>query len=155
MLCNGLCVVQKDPLSSLNSSRPSWQMGEVGGKILAFQWTSCCCFKRTYWRKGDPQSTVNWFPGCHRASATGLPPRRPVPCSWQCWALPKIAAFKTDQPGGRTGLWWSWLFNVQAKKRHSPLPLFNQHPQEEQDPHRPVSDSLSEGPSCSSCQSSC
>ena len=76
-------------------------------------------------------------------------------CSWQCWASPKTAAFKTDQPGGRASLRWSWLFNVQANQCHSPLPLFSQHPQEEQDPHRLVLDSLSRGPSCISCQSSC
>ena len=103
----------------------------------------------------DPQNTVNWFPGCHWASATRLPPRRPVPCSWRCWASPKTAAFKTDQAGGRASLRWSWLFNVQANQCHSPLPLFSQHPQEEQDPHRLVLDSLSRGPSCISCQSSC
>ena len=76
-------------------------------------------------------------------------------CSWQCWASPKTAAFKTDQAGGRASLRWSWLFNVQANQCHSPLPLFSQHPQEEQDPHRLVLDSLSRGPSCISCQSSC
>ena len=27
----------------------SGQLGEVGGKILAFQWTGCCRFKRTSW----------------------------------------------------------------------------------------------------------